>query len=148
MSITERMRKEMFEARKAGDDAKAGILSMALAAVKNAQIATEGDFTEEKEIEVLRKEAKKLKDAADQYTQGGAQEQAQKELAQLAVINEYLPQLMSVEEVEKIVAKKIEQAGATSTADMGKVMGLVMRDLKGKADGTVVNDAVKKLLAK
>jgi uncharacterized protein YqeY len=119
-----------------------------LAAVKNAQIATEGEFTPEKEIDVLRKEAKKLKDAADQYVVANAQELADKELAQLEIINAYLPQLMSTEDVEKIVEAKTQESGATGPADMGKVMGLVMKELKGKADGTVVNEAVKKLLTK
>jgi uncharacterized protein YqeY len=148
MALTEKLRKDMFEARKAADQVKAGILSMAIAAIGNAQIASEGELTEEKELEVLRKEAKKLQDAADQYTQAGEKELAAKELSQLEVLNAYLPQLMSVEDVDEVVSAKISELGASGPADMGKVMGVVMKDLKGKADGGVVNESVKRLLTK
>jgi uncharacterized protein YqeY len=148
MALTEKLRKDMFEAKKASDQAKADILSMAIAAIRNAQIASDGELTEEKEMEVLRKEAKKLADAAAEYQKGGATDLADRELAQLEVINAYLPQLMSAEEVERIVSAKVEESGATGPQDMGKVMGLVMKELKGKADGNVVNETVKRLLTK
>jgi uncharacterized protein YqeY len=148
MALTEKLRKDMFEARKSANQAKADILSMAIASLANAKIAAEGELSEEKEIEVLRKEAKKLQDAAAEYTKAGAKELADKEMAQLGVINSYLPQLMSAEDVEKVVSSKISELGAAGPADTGKVMGAVMQELKGKADGGVVNETVKKLLAK
>jgi uncharacterized protein YqeY len=69
-------------------------------------------------------------------------------MAQLEVLNSYLPQLMSAEDVEKIVSDKISELGAAGPADTGKVMGAVMKELKGKADGSVVSEAVRKLLTK
>lgn len=146
MSLSEDIRKEMFEARKSGDSVRSDILGMALASLKNAQIEKEGEMSSEDEVSVLRKEAKKLQDAIAQYTQSGNSQSAQKEQSQLDVLNKYLPQLMSVEDVDKIVASKISEIGAAGPADMGRAMKAVMEELKGKADGSVVSESVKRHL--
>ncbi len=138
----------MFEARKQQDVVSADILGMVLASIQNAQIASENELTEEDVLSVIRKEAKKLQDAADQFTNSGNTELAKKELTQLEVISKYLPQLMSEADVEKVVAEKIAKMNVTGIHEMGRVIGEVMKELKGKADGAVVSNAVKKLLSK
>lgn len=146
MPILDTLRKDMFEARKSGDQDKANILSIAIAAVSNYKIDVQRDITDEDVVIVLRKEEKKLKEALDQFTNNGRDDLAQREKIQLEVIQKYLPALMSDEEVEKIVRNQIAQLGDVTIRDMGKIMGMVMAQLKGRADGNVVSQMVKKVL--
>lgn len=136
----------MFEARKTGNQSHADILNMVIAAIKNVEI-DKGKLKEEQELEIVRKEAKKIQDSIEQFNEKGREDLAKKEEEQLEVLKGYLPVLMSEDKVEEVVAAKIKELGASSMQDMGKVMGAVMQELKGKADGTVVNNAVKKLLS-
>lgn len=146
MPILDTLRKDMFEARKSGDQNKANILSIAIASVSNFKIEVQRDITDEDVITILRKEEKKLKEAFEQFTNNGRDDLAQREKAQLEVIQTYLPALMSDDEVEKAVKAQIVQLGDVTIRDMGKIMGMVMAQLKGKADGNIVSQMVKKVL--
>lgn len=124
-------------------------LRMLLAALKNRQIEIGKDvfMTDEKIIEVVQGEIKKRKDSAETYLAGGRADLANKENAEIVILSRYMPEQMSVEELEEIIKEMIVQSGATSMKDFGKVMGVVMGKVKGKADGNQINVIVKKLLS-
>ena len=146
MSLLETLRKDMFSFSKNGEKDKADILGMAIAEIKNAQINSEKELTEEDIIAVLRKEVKKVNDSIEQYTQMGRDDLVEQETVQLDTLNVYLPQLMSKEEIEKVVKSKMEELGVSSIQDMGRLMGTVMKELQGKADGSQVKEVVQSLL--
>ena len=146
MFLLETLRKDMFSATKDGNTTKADILKMAIAAIKNAEIE-KGEALDDIEIEkVLRKEVKKVEDSIVQFTAAKRQDLVDRETEQLAALEEYLPELMSEEEIKKVVEVKITEVGAESMRDFGKVIGAVMKELSGKADGSVVKDIVESLL--
>lgn len=144
--LSEKLRADMLDAARQHNEIKLSILKLAIASLKNEMIA-KGDMTEQDEVQVLRKEVKKLKDAIEQYNAAGRKDLADREIGQLEVLESYLPKLMSEDEVREVVKKVIAESGAESVRDMGKVMGLVMRELQGKAEGSVVNNLVKELLS-
>lgn len=146
MPILETLRNEMFLARKNGEVDKANILGMAIASASNFKIEVQRDITDEDMVMLLRKEEKKLKEALTQYQQNGREDLALREQQQLLVIQSYLPKLMSTDEVEKFVKDELEKMGEVSIRDMGKIIGTLMGKLKGKADGSEVSNAVKKLI--
>jgi len=102
---------------------------------------------ENEEIEVLRRAAKQRKEAAEAYEKGNRVELSAKENKELEIINQYLPQDLSDEEIENIVRAKIQETGATEISQMGRVIGAVMGEIKGKADGAKVAEIVKKNLS-
>lgn len=104
-------------------------------------------LTESQEIEVLAQQAKQRRDSIEQYRQAGREDLADKEAQELAIIEEYLPGQLSDEEVGAVVDEIIAQTGATSIKDMGKVMGPVMQQLKGRADGQKIQAVVKAKLS-
>ena len=145
---------------KINQDIKAAMLAKdktrleALRAIKSAILLekTSGahidSLTPDVELKLLQKQVKQRQDAAELYVQGGRQELADKELAEAAVISEYLPKMMSTDEVRAAVQQIITEVGAASPADMGKVMGAATKRLAGKADGKMISTAAKELLAK
>ena len=104
-------------------------------------------LTDEDALKLMQKLVKQGKDAAQIYVGQNRQDLADEELAQVAVIERYLPKMLSVEELEAAVKQIIEAVGATSMKDMGKVMGTATKQLAGKAEGRAINEMVKKLLA-
>ncbi len=146
MTLSEKIRKDMIAAVKAKDTLKIDILKMALASLKNAEIEKDRELDEKEQENILRKEAKKLKDAYEEYKQAGRDDLAEKEEAQLEILEAYLPKLMDESEVKEFVQKKAKELKAEGPRDMGKVMGAVMKELQGKADGGVVNNIVKEVL--
>ncbi|MBP8978859.1 GatB/YqeY domain-containing protein [Candidatus Dojkabacteria bacterium] len=146
MSLLETLRKDMILATKEKNVSKMDILKMALATLKNEEIAQGKELTDEGVEKVLRKEVKKIEDSIEQFGQMGREDLVTKEKEQLGYLEEYLPELMSEEEVEKIVKGKIEEVGAQGMSDMGKVMGIVMKEISGKADGNLVKQIVQKHL--
>lgn len=102
---------------------------------------------EEREVAILQKMLKQRRESADLYNQQGREDLASEELSQAEVIESYLPEQMSEEEVSAVVKSIIEKVGASGPSDMGKVMGPVMGQLKGKADGKLISTVVKSLLS-
>ena len=146
MSISENIRKDMFIASKEGRVDESNILKMAIAAVKNAEIET-GKELDDSEIEkILRKETKKISDAIEQYEKMGREDLLSTEKAQLEVLNRYLPQLLSIEEVTEVVKKKMAELGVSEMRDMGRVMGAVMAEVGSRTDGNTVKNIVSGLL--
>ena len=147
MSLVDTIRKDMFQASKEGQTEKSDILKMALASIQNAQIEVEEELDEQGIQKILRKEVKKIKDSIEQFGEMGRQDLVEKEKLQLDVLNGYLPELLSEDEVKKVVETKIKELGADSMKDMGKVMGVVMKELDGKTDGNTVKTIVQTLLS-
>lgn len=106
----------------------------------------EGELTDEQAIKILQKMVKQRKDSAEIYKGQNRPELAEKELTEVAVLEEYLPKQMSPEELEKAIREIIAQVGASSPADMGKVMGVATKALAGKTEGRLISETVKRLL--
>lgn len=138
----QQMKADMKAAMKAREKEKLSTIRQLLSSLKNARIEKGDDLDEEDVISVLSTEAKKRREAAEAYAEGGRDELAQKEEAELGVIEEYLPPQMSDEEAEALVDEAIEKTGASSKADMGKVMGYVMPKIKGVYEGSKMKDLV------
>lgn len=136
----------MFSASKEGNTEKADILKMAMASIKNAQLASEEELSDADMEKILRKEVKKVQDSITQFTQMGRNDLAEREKHQLEVLEQYLPKQMSEEDVEKVVKAKVEELKPEGMRDMGKVMGAVMKEIGGNADGNVVREMVQKHL--
>ena len=138
----------MFEASKAKDIGRADILKMAMASIKNQEVEIQRNLDDDEVIAVLRKESKKIADSIEQFKAMGRDDLLEKEQYQFEVLESYLPQLMSRDDIEAVVEKKVADLGVNSVTEMGKVMGVVMNELKGKADGGLVKDIVQKVLSR
>ncbi len=146
MSLLETLRKDMLSATKEGNTEKVDILKLALASIINVQKASEEELKNADYEKILKKEVRKVKDSIEQFTAIGRMELAERERNQLAFLEVYLPKELDVEEISKIVKEKIEEVKPEGLKDMGKVMAVVMKQVAGKADGTVVKDIVQKQL--
>ncbi|HCX45401.1 TPA: glutamyl-tRNA amidotransferase [Patescibacteria group bacterium] len=145
MNLKEQISEDIKNALKAGDSFTAGVLRMVVAALQNKSIEKRGkgeeeELTQEEILEILAREAKKRKEAIELYKQGDRQELADNEEKELAIIEKYLPQQMSKEEVVEIVSAIIEK---NKPENFGEAMKLVMAELKGKADGKMVAEVIK-----
>ncbi len=148
MSLKDQIISDMTVAMKAKDAARTSTLRMLKAAIVNRQIEKGGELDEEELMKLLRTQVKQRRDSVEQYEKGGRQDLVDKEAAEIAVIEAYLPQAASPEEIDKAVAAAIAETGATSMKEMGAVMKAVMPRLAGKnADGRAVSEAVKAKLS-
>jgi uncharacterized protein YqeY len=147
MSLFNQIKKDMITALKSGYKDKSQTLKMLIATIKNAQIDSQKELTDEEIEKILRKETKKIEDSIQQYQEMGREDLVKKEKIDLKIVEEYLPELMSEEEIKKVVDKKIDELKAESMGDMGKVMGSVMKELEGQADGNTVKNIVQSKLS-
>ncbi|MFN5331142.1 MAG: GatB/YqeY domain-containing protein [Bacteroidota bacterium] len=149
MALKQKIDAEIKSAMIAKDKARL----TALRAIKSLILLEEtkegfsGELSSEEELKLLTKAAKQRKDSADIYEKQGRKDLLEVELAELAVIQEFLPKAFSAEELEAAVKEIISRCGATGPKDMGKVMGIASKELAGKADGKAIADQVKHLLA-
>lgn len=149
MSLQTAIMAKMKEAMKAKDSVALESLRAIKSAILLAKTETGGsdELTEDQEMKILQKLVKQRKDSATIFVEQGRQDLADPELAQAAVIEQFLPEPLSVEEIEKVVKATIEKVGATTMKDMGKVMGIVSKELAGQADGKTISALVKKNLS-
>lgn len=148
MTLKDQIISDMTAAIKARDAARTSTLRMVKAAIMNREKEGGGTATDEDVLKLLRSQVKQRRDSVEQYQKAGRQELAEKETAEIAVIESYLPQSASPEEIEQAVAAAIATTAATSMKEMGAVMKATMVLLAGKSpDGRVVSEAVKKKLA-
>jgi uncharacterized protein len=151
MSIKDSILNDLKEAMKARQADRLRVLRSLKSKILEKEISErtggEGVITDEQTVDVLMKAAKQRKESIDQFEQGGRKDLADKEKEELAVIETYLPKMMSEEEIRTAVKKEIEKSGASGLADMGKMMGIMMSKMKGKADGSVVSRVVKEELS-
>jgi len=147
MNLEVRINSELKDAMKTGKKDRLEALRSVRAKILEFNKSGVGrDMNEDDEIKLLKSEVKKRKDAIEMYEKGGRDDLLNKEKFELSVIEEFLPEQLSDEEIEAAVNKVIMQTQASSMSDMGKVMGPVMKELKGKADGNKVKEIVKEKL--
>ena len=147
MEIQNRLSEDLKTAMKAKEKIKVETIRMVRAQLKDFQIAKGDELNEEDEISVLTNAAKKRKEALELYEKSDRQDLIEQEKQELEIISAYLPAQLSKEEVEKVVLKVMEEVEASSPRDLGKVMGATMKDLKGKADGRMVQEIVREKLS-
>lgn len=148
MSLNKQIVSDLTAAMKAQDAARTSTLRMVKAAMMNRQIEKGSELDDDEMQKLLRSLVKQRRDSIEQYEKAGRQELVEKETAEIAVIEGYLPQAASQEEIEKAVAAAIAETSASSMKDMGKVMKAAQAALAGKnADGRLVSEAVKAKLA-
>jgi uncharacterized protein YqeY len=147
MTLIARIESELKEARLARDGDRRDALSLLLNALQTAQKELRRPLSEEEELQVLQRERKRRVEAAEAFRKGGREEQAEDEEYELEVLEEFMPDPLSEEELEEIIDDVISEVGATSIRDMGRVMAGVMHQVSGRADGSTVNQLVKEKLA-
>jgi uncharacterized protein len=150
MSLEQKIMTELKAAMLAKDEAALRSLRAVKAAILLAKTSegAGGELKEEDEVKLLQKLVKQRKDSLEIFEQQKREDLAQKEREEIAVIEKFLPQQMSVDELKSVIAGIISTTGASSPADMGKVMGVASKQLAGKADGKTISSIVKELLAK
>jgi hypothetical protein len=147
MALTEKINDDLKAAMKSGDSIKLNtIRSIRSKIIELSKRGTGSTMTPEDELTILLSEAKKRKEAIEMYQKGGRTDLSDQEQRELEIINEYLPKQMSREEAGDMVKKIIQEVGAVSGKDFGKVMPAAMKELKGKIDGKVVQEIVKEQL--
>jgi len=144
--LKETLNEDLKTSLKAGEKLKLSTIRMLLSEIKNAEIAKRGELTDEELLAVAAREARKRNEAIEEFSKGGRQDLVDKETYELSVLEQYLPEQMPEDEVRRIVAETIEEVGASTPADLGKVMGSLMPKVKGKADGKKVNQLVREML--
>ncbi len=147
LTLKDHVTTDMKQAMKDRDNELRDTLRLILSSIKNAEIDKRDDLTAEESLAVLRKEAKQRQDSIEQYRAAGRDDLADREARELAVIERYLPQQMTDEELAVFVAEGITESGATSPKDMGKVMGLLNPRTESRVDGRRLSAAVREALA-
>ena len=146
MSIKDRLREDMKTAMKEKDQITLSTTRMMISAIKNKEIEVGRELDEKEIAGVLAKAAKQRHESAKQYREAGREELAEQEEAEIKALDKYLPKPLTQDEVENLVKEAIGKSGASSMKDMGKVMGVLIPQVQGRADGAQVNAIVKKLL--
>ena len=147
MSLKDQLTADMKEAMKAKQAERLGTIRQVRSAIKNKEIELRCELDDQAVIAVISTQVKQRRESAQMYRDNERPELADKEEAELAILQEYLPAQLDEAEIRKIVAAVITEVGATSARDMGKVMPVVMSRTKGAADGKLVNQLVRELLA-
>jgi uncharacterized protein YqeY len=149
MTLHERVDSDLKDAMRAKDATRLGVLRMLKSALKYGAIEKEGadgQLNEADSVQVIRKQVKQRQDSIESFEKGGRPELAAKEKEEITILNAYLPQAMSVDELAKIVREAIAEAGATSKAQMGAVMKAAQAKAAGRADGKTLSQEVQKQL--
>lgn len=146
MTLLERLGEDLKQALKAKDAVRVSTLRLARAALHNAEIQRGRPLTDEEAQEVLRLEARRRKEAIEAFRRAGREEMAHREELELAVLLEYLPTPLSEEELRRIVQEAIQRLGARTERDVRRVIGAVMREVRGRAEGRDVERLVREAL--
>ena len=149
MTLQQRVDSDLKEAMRAKDATKLDVLRMLKSALKYAAIAksdAEAELSDAEAVQVIRKQAKQRQDSIESFEKGGRAELAEKEKEELAILNTYLPQGMSPDELAKVVRETIAEVGATSKAQMGTVMKALQAKVGGRADGKTLSSEVARQL--
>jgi uncharacterized protein YqeY len=150
MTLTERVDSDLKQALRAKDATKLGVLRMLKSALKYAAIAKSGaeaELSDAEGAQVIRKQAKQRQDSIESFEKAGRAELVEKEKEELLILNAYLPQPMSADEISKVVRETIAEAGATSRAQMGAVMKALQTKVAGRVDGKALSTEVQKQLS-
>ena len=148
MGLRHRIAEDVTKAMKEGDKLKTNALRMALSAIKYIEIEKKRELNDEETIGVFSTLCKQRRESIEQFKKGNRPDLVEKEEKELAILTTYLPERISEDELLKIVKESAAECGATGPNDMGKLMKVLMPKVKGRADGKVVQDMVKKALSK
>lgn len=147
MKLIEQIQEDLKKSMKAKDGTRVSVLRFLLASVKNSEKEKRESLDDEEILSEIAASAKRRRESIEAFRQGGRQDLVQKEEAELAILQEYLPDQLSPEAVRGIVQEVIEDLGARSPSDLGRVMKELMPRLRGKADGKLVNQIVREALS-
>jgi uncharacterized protein len=147
MSLVERLEGEVRDAMLARDATRRDALRLILNSLRSAEKDLQRPLSEDEELQVLQRERKRRNEAAEAFRTGGREAQAEQEETELAILEEFMPEPLSEDELERIVDDAIAETGATSLRDMGRVMADVMPQVAGRADGSAVGQIVREKLA-
>lgn len=146
MSLRQDIHKDIAVAMKAGEKERLSTVRMLMSAIKYKEVDAHRELTDEETIAVISTLVKQRQDSIEQFTKGNRLDLVEKETKELEVLRTYLPPQLSEAEVRDIIKKAVAETGATGQKDMGKLMKVIMPQVKGKADGKMVNDIVKEAL--
>ena len=146
MSIKNDLQEALKLAMKSGQDLRKTTFRMALASIKNAEVEARGELEDDLVLNLLQKEVKARQETIEGAKQADRPDLISKAEEEIAILNEFLPKPISQDELREFVQKAIAESGANSMADMGKVMGILMPMIRGKADGKEANQIVRELL--
>jgi uncharacterized protein YqeY len=147
VSLITTIEEEIKDAMKARDAERRDALRLIVNALKGSEKELQRPLSDDEELQVLQRERKKRVEAADAFRAGGREEQAATEERELAILEEFMPEPLSEDEIEEIIDDAIAEVGATSMADLGRVMADVMPQVAGRADGSSVSQIVREKLA-
>ena len=147
MGVEERFRDDLKTAMRGGDTLRRDAIRFALSALNYEEKAKLQALEEEEKVAVLQRQAKRHRESIEEFNKGNRQDLVDKEEAELHILREYMPAQLSQEELADLAKGVIEEVGATGPTDKGKVMGRLMPQVRGKAEGSMVNEVVTKLLA-
>lgn len=150
MSVKDRLTEDMKQAMKAREAGKLrlSVIRMVRASIKNVEIDRRKELSDDEVLDVLAKEVKLRRDAAEEFKKGNRQDLVDTLGQEIAILMQYLPEQMSEAEVRTLVAEAVAATGAADAKEMGKVMAVLMPKVKGRADGKLVNAIVKEMLSK
>ena len=147
MSLQQQLAADLKDAMRERDERKRDTLRLTLTALRNAEIKSGEELDEAATLAVLAREARQRRESIEEFRKAGRQEMAEKEEAELRILSAYLPEAVSRDDVVEAARRVIEETGANGAKDIGKVMPVLMQQLRGRADGRVVNEVVRELLA-
>ena len=146
MSLLKSITNEMYSSMKSGDKEKANTLRTLISKLKDQQIKLREDISDEETLKIIKTLVKQRRESAEIYSKAGREELAEKENFEISILDNYLPKLMSDEDVLSLIKKIVEETNAKYLSDIGKVMPLVMQRGKGKVDGKIANRILRSLL--
>jgi len=146
MSLKDRLTDDLKQAMRQGDERRKSTIRLVRAAITNAEIERGEELSDDEVLAIIAKEAKQRRESVTEFARGGRQDLVDQEEEELQILLSYLPAQMSRDEIEAAARQVIAEVGATSMAQMGEVMRRLMPQLKGKADGSLVNQVVKEIL--
>ena len=146
MSLLKNITDEMYLSMKSGDKEKANTLRTLISKLKDQQIKLRKDISDEETLKIIKTLVKQRKESAEIYSKAGREELAEKENFEISILDNYLPKLMSEEDVLSLIKKIVDETNAKDLSDIGKVMPLVMQRGKGKVDGKIANRILRSLL--
>ena len=146
MSLLQNITDEMYLSMKSGDKEKANTLRTLISKLKDQQIKLRKDISDEEALKIIKTLVKQRKESAEIYSKAGREELAEKENFEISILDNYLPKLISEEDVLSLIKKIVGETNAKDLSDIGKVMPLVMQRGKGKVDGKIANRILRSLL--
>ena len=147
LSLKDRFASDLKDAMRQRDARRRDVLRLTITSLRNAEISAGEELDEEASLAVLATEARRRRESIDEFRKGGRLDRVEQEEAELEILATYMPQALTREEVMEAARRVIEETGASGSKDLGKVMPVLMQQLRGRADGREVNEVVRELLS-